>query len=76
MNLRNALLRQPLVAWTPQEQFLGIIGTGDGYAIASKGPLGVEGAYLWKLKDEIDRKWMSGYQNLPDLEQMMKKVQQ
>ncbi len=70
-NLRRSLLRQPLEEWIPQEQFLGIIGTGGGYAVASKGPLGIEGEFLWQLKDRIDRVWMSGYQNLPDMEQMM-----
>ncbi len=50
----------------------GIIGTGGGDAIASKGALGVQGAYLWKLKDRIDRVFMAAYQDLPDMEVMMK----
>lgn len=44
-----------------------------GGAVASKGPLALEGEYLWKLKDRIDRQWMDGYQTLPDMEEMMKK---
>lgn len=62
----------PLNDWEPQNQFLGIIGTGDGYAVASKGGVGIEGKYLWDLKDRIDRTWMQGYQLFPDVELMMK----
>jgi len=53
--------------WIPQNEFLGIIGTGNGYAIASKGAYCVEGEYIWKLKDKIDRKWMLQYQEFPDM---------
>ena len=56
----------------PISPSVGIISTGDGYAIASKGPLGIEGSYLWDLKDKIDRQWIEGYNNLPDKEEMMK----
>ena len=76
LNLRKKLLNQlPLEPWTPQEQFLGLIGTGDAYAVASKGPIGIEGAFLWKLKDRIDRTWMALYNDLPDKERMMKQKQ-
>ena len=71
-NIRRALLGQPLEPWTPQEQFLGIVGTGDAYAVASKGPVAIEGAFLWKLKDKIDRTWMAIYNDLPDKESMMR----
>lgn len=70
-NIRLKFSRQPLESWIPQEEFLGIIGTGDGCAIASKGALAVEGEEMWHLKDHIDRTWMSGYQDLPDLDKMM-----
>jgi len=71
-NLRHRLLGEPLEPWEPQETFLGIIGTGDGHAIASKGNTAVEGQFLWRLKDRIDRTWMAGYSSLlPDKETMM-----
>lgn len=74
-NIRSRLLGETkLEPWTPQDLFLGIIGTGDGNAIATKGPLGVQGEFVWKLKDKIDRLWMTGYQELPDKEEMMKKM--
>ena len=54
-NIRHYLLKEPLEDWIPQVDFLGIIGCGDGYAVASKGGMAVEGRHLWKLKDKIDR---------------------
>ena len=75
-NLRARLLGEALEPWEPQSEFLGIIGTGDGYAVGSKGPLGIEGKYVWELKDKIDRDWMAGYSTaLPDKEEMMKKME-
>lgn len=36
-NLRKHIVGEaPLDDWTPQEQFLGIIGTGGNYALASR----------------------------------------
>eukprot|EP01041_Mallomonas_annulata_P010067 gene10067-20981_t len=64
-NIRRKLFGEPLHNWTPQDQFLGIIGTGEGSAIASKGPMALHGSYIWKLKQHIDRQWMAGYQQLP-----------
>ena len=46
-NLRRKLLGKPLLPFTPQDRFLGIIGTGDGGAVASKGPLCLEAPWLW-----------------------------
>ena len=40
---------------------MGLISTGDRYAVASRGPIAIEGAYLWQLKDSIDNTWMDGY---------------
>jgi selenide,water dikinase len=73
-NLRHRLLGEPLEEWVPQEMFLGIVGTGDGSAIASKGETALEGQFLWRLKDSIDRTWMRGYQQLPDREEMMSQM--
>ena len=63
-NIRRVLrgeLESTLEKYIPQRSFLGIIGTADGRAVASKGKMGVEGEWLWDLKDWIDNKWMSGY---------------
>lgn len=66
-NLVAYLLNQPLVAHKPQSEFLGLISTGEKYAVASRGNHALEGQFLWTLKDEIDRTWMDGYINLPDM---------
>ena len=44
-----------------------MIGTGDKHAVASRGPFAAEGAYLWRLKDWIDRRWMRRYRDLPEM---------
>ena len=64
-NLLAFLHGKPLTPYTPQTEFLGIISTGDKYAVASRGTDALEGKFLWKLKDTIDRTWMSMYQVLP-----------
>lgn len=75
-NLLNYLTSNPLVSHKPQQHFLGLISTGDQYAIASKGNwFALEGKFLWNLKDYIDRKWMAMYIELPDLGEMMEHMQ-
>lgn len=68
-NLRRASLGQPLKPFTPQQSFMGLIATGDGYAVLSKGSLAMEGVWCWRLKDYIDRAWMDKYNKLPEMKQ-------
>lgn len=64
-NLRRRLQNQPLQAYKPQEQFLSLISTGDGQAIASRGQLAGESRWFWRWKDHIDRQFMAKFENLP-----------
>jgi selenide,water dikinase len=64
-NLRRALAGRALRRALPQRRALALIGTGDGSAVASRGGLAAEGAWLWRLKQWIDRRWMCGYVELP-----------
>jgi selenide, water dikinase len=68
-NLARAVQNQPLKAFTPQTKFLGLISTGDKYAIASRGNWSLEGEWLWKIKDWIDRRFMDNFNQLPEMEQ-------
>ncbi|HQT84131.1 MAG: hypothetical protein B7Z58_04450 [Acidiphilium sp. 37-64-53] len=65
-NLRRALSGQALVPFQPQRHALALIGTGDRRAIAVKGSWSAEGRWVWLWKDQIDRRFMSRYTNLPD----------
>ena len=66
-NLRRALADQPLRRAVPQRRALALIGTGDGSAVASRGDFAAEGAWLWRVKQWIDRTWMRGYSELPEM---------
>ncbi|GMH79022.1 hypothetical protein TL16_g08007 [Triparma laevis f. inornata] len=66
-NMLNFLMGNKLIEYVLQKEFLGLISTGDKYAVASRGSFALEGAFLWKLKDEIDVKWMKSYKELPEM---------
>jgi selenide, water dikinase len=61
-NLRRVLLGQAPEPFVPQTRYLSIIGTGDGRAVATRGSWAIEGAWVWRWKDHVDRKWMRRYQ--------------
>ena len=65
-NLRVAL-GEPgmLVTHHPQRRFLALLATGDRRAIASRGALGAEGAWAWRWKDRIDRRFLDQFRALP-----------
>lgn len=48
----------------PQRQFLALLATGDGRAIASRGPFGAEGAWAWRWKDRIGRRFLQQFRAL------------
>lgn len=64
-NLRRAAMGRPLRPYRPQRHFLGLIGTGERYAVASRGGWSLEGAWLWGAKDWIDRRFMARFNTLP-----------
>lgn len=61
-NLRAVLAGRPLSRFVPQKEALALISTGDRYAVASRGPLVLEGAWVWKWKDRVDRGFMARYE--------------
>lgn len=61
-NLRRRAQGDVLKPWRPQRRHLALISTGERYAVASRGFFKMEGAWVWRLKDWIDRRWMRQYQ--------------
>ncbi len=64
-NIRALIEGKPLRAYRPQKKWLALLTTGDRYAIASRGKLALEGTWVWRWKDHIDRKFMQMFQDLP-----------
>jgi selenide, water dikinase len=64
-NLRCFLAGQRLVRYKPQREALYLISTGEQYALGARNGITVEGAWVWKLKDFIDRRFMSKFNALP-----------
>jgi selenide,water dikinase len=62
-NIRRKLRGKPLVRYRPQRRFLKLAATGDGRAILDYGAWGTIGRWCFALKDRIDRRFMSMYQD-------------
>jgi len=66
-NLCRILNNRPLKSFKPQKQFLSLISTGERYAVASKGDWSFEGAWLWHLKNWIDKRFMRQFSEFPEM---------
>ncbi len=60
-NLQAAVRGQPLRPYQPPARTLNLISCGERYAIAAWGGLQVEGRWVWRLKDRIDRGFVARY---------------
>lgn len=47
--------------WQPQRRALYLISTGDRQALAAWGGLSASGAWVWRWKDRIDRRFIAEY---------------
>lgn len=66
-NLKRRLRGQTLKPFKPQRQFLSLVSSGERHAVASRGPWALQGKWCWRLKDRIDRKFMSRFSEFPAL---------
>jgi len=75
-NLRRVLLGQVPKPFTPQKEFLILVGTGDRSALAARGKLGL-GPYswLWNWKHAIDWQFMLKFRDLKPMMQRSRTVQ-
>lgn len=60
-NLRRALAGRPFVRYIPQRHALYLITTGPKVAVASWRSFSAAGAWLWRWKDRIDRRFVARY---------------
>jgi pyridine nucleotide-disulfide oxidoreductase family protein len=56
-----ASLRGEARRFVPQRRALALLSCGRRHAIADWGGLSWEGAWVWRWKDRIDRKWVDGF---------------
>lgn len=67
-NLGVALTGQgAMQSYRPQRDYLKLISTGGKGAVADKWGLPLDGAWLWRWKDRIDRRFMAMFHPLPKM---------
>ena len=49
----------------PQRRFLSLLALGPKRAVAERGGLSAQGAWVWRWKDRIDRRFMRQFHDLP-----------
>src|SRR6266480_2814404 len=60
-NLRRALAGKALERFRSPSRSLALISCGGRYAVASWGRFSLEGAWVWRWKDRIDRRFVGQY---------------
>jgi len=66
-NIRRFLLGTKLKVYRPQKDFLSLMATGKKSAIGNRGFITVHGAWVWRVKDAIDQKFMNQFRLLPEM---------
>ncbi len=64
-NLRAALGGGRLRRYRPQRRYLKLVSTGGRGAVADRFGLALDGGWLWRWKDRIDRRFMDRLGELP-----------
>jgi selenide,water dikinase len=68
-NIRRALTGRALRPFRPQRDALYLVSTGERYAIGTRNGISFEGAWVWRWKDWIDRRFMRKFNELPEMEE-------
>lgn len=66
-NIRRTLTGRPLKAFRPQRNALYLVSDGEEYAIGIRNGLVIEGHWVWRWKDWIDRRFMAKFNDLPEM---------
>jgi selenide,water dikinase len=66
-NIRRALTGKALKPFRPQKQAMYLVSTGERYAFGERNGLVFEGAWVWRWKDWIDRRFMRKFNQPPEM---------
>ena len=66
-NIRRSLTGRALRAFRPQRKAMYLVSTGDAYAVGTRNGLVFKGAWVWRWKDWIDRRFMCRFNRLPEM---------
>ena len=64
-NIRRTLTGTALRPFRPQRDALYLVSTGERHAAGTRNGIVVEGDWVWRWKDWIDRRFMRRFQELP-----------
>ena len=68
-NIRRLLVGKPLQRFRPQRDALYLVSTGERYALGTRNGVAFEGGWVWRWKDWIDRRFMTRFNDLPEMQQ-------
>jgi selenide,water dikinase len=67
-NIRAALTGRTLRRYRPQRDALYLVSTGPRHAIGTRNGWVAAGAWVWTVKDRIDRRFMRRFRDLPAMQ--------
>ncbi len=66
-NIRRTLTGRPLKRFRPQRDALYLVSNGEKFAVGARNGLVTSGAWVWRWKDWIDRRFMHKFNELPEM---------